>query len=132
MYRILTSVFCLLLFAGCSKQKIENSTVMLSRSWTLNKYYENGMNLTGHFDSVYTDYTLNFYDSGNYTQTYLFNGTTAYNKTGTWQFLNVVNQIQLTNDVQTVIYDITTLTESAFHFEHTDAGILKQYEMISN
>ncbi|MFN3939581.1 MAG: lipocalin family protein [Chitinophagales bacterium] len=104
---------------------------MLSRPWTLHHYLENEADMTAHFDTVYADFTLNFYESGNFTQTYLYNGISPYSKTGTWKFLNVVNQIQLTDDVQSVIYNINTLTESTFDFEHTEVGILKQYVMIS-
>ncbi|MBS1636608.1 MAG: hypothetical protein JST26_11885 [Bacteroidetes bacterium] len=58
----------------------------VANTWKVTKYMEDNVDKTSDFNNVYTSYILTTTKSGDYTISYKFMGTLAYNEAGSWKF----------------------------------------------
>lgn len=95
---------------SCEKEKIETHTRYLSGEWKLTKKEINGVNSTDDFNTYFQNYSITFFEQGNFNETYNFLGAALTTIEGTWLFQNHVNELKLADVSQTRLYNIIKLT----------------------
>jgi len=129
---LLTSVFIALLFWGCGKDDGANNTtspltrteLLTGHGWRLNKFYENGIDVTSAYfsaceiDNIYTyntDYTY-LIDEG---PSKCLPNDPQIVETGTWAFANNQNML---------VYDPGLAGEASVNITQLDANNFKYEE----
>ncbi len=75
-YTFWLSAFAVLVFSLISCTPTEGDTIQkISKSWQLNKYYENNIDKTAEFKSLNKNFTLQFYEDKTFLQSAVVNDT---------------------------------------------------------
>jgi hypothetical protein len=79
-------------FSGCKKYddgpwfSLRTKKERLSNAWTIAAAYENGVDKTSDYNSVFADYTLTINKENTYTLSYKLLNITDYTESGSWVF----------------------------------------------
>lgn len=98
-----------LLLPSCLQEKINRRTEDISRGWELVRKELNDNNVTEQFKATHNDYIINFSSDGVFNESYADGLGTLQDITGTWFFLNNVNELKLEDGSQERFYDILEL-----------------------
>lgn len=75
-YTFWLSAFAVFVFSLISCTPTEGDTIQkISKSWQLNKYYENNIDKTAEFKSLNKNFTLQFYEDKTFLQSAVVNDT---------------------------------------------------------
>ncbi|MFN0275943.1 MAG: lipocalin family protein, partial [Chitinophagales bacterium] len=97
------------LLPSCLQEKINRRTEDISRGWELVRKELNDNNVTEQFKATHNDYIINFSSDGVFNESYADGLGTLQDITGTWFFLNNVNELKLEDGSQERFYDILEL-----------------------
>lgn len=104
-----TALLFVLFSASCLQNKTDRGTYDISQKWELIKKEYNGNNVTDMFKAAYKDYTLQFSETGTFSETYTDGLGVSQTITGTWIFQNHVRELKMEDDMQTRFFDIVEL-----------------------
>jgi len=138
---LLFAVAAMFVFAGCGKYEdgpgfsLRSKEARVAGIWTIEKYYENGVDITSDFLADGTTVTVEFKKDGVYSTTvsYTFLGQTyTETETGTWALTNDNANLTMTDsqgDASSV--RILRLTNSEMWFEDTTSGTTDEVHLIA-
>lgn len=86
-------------------------TMLLQGAWEVDEYYKNGEDTTQEFYFTFADYVITFHPDGYFTETYKGFNVIPITNSGTWSFINNVQQLSLVDEGSTRIYDVKSLTK---------------------
>ena len=85
---------------------------LIQGEWEVDEYYKNGEEETQAFYLIFGDYVINFHPDGYFTETYMLSQIVPITNSGTWGFINNVQQLSLVDESSTRIYDVKSLTKA--------------------
>ena len=126
-------------FIGCKKYpdgpgiSLLSRKELLSNTWHLSAYYENGVDKTTDFNNVFQNAVITIAKDGSYSLKYKAFGLTDYSEIGTWRFTSDDTYFETnpTNGSGTVgSHHILRLKESELWYMDTDSYGTKEYHLI--
>lgn len=111
-------LFAAITFAltSCHDNRLENYTNDISRDWQLVKYVLNNGDSTYYYTSFVAGYTITFTAEGFYTESYTYFGTPV-TISGAYNFQDNFNQLVLSDEDSTRVYDIIELSQQKLTIE---------------
>jgi len=85
--------------------------MLIQGEWEVDEYYKNGEEETQSFYLIFGDYVIKFHPDGYFTETYMLSQIVPITNSGTWSFINNVQQLSLVDESSTRIYDVKSLTK---------------------
>ena len=124
----------MLFLVACGEQSneseltlIPNSTARIAGTWTYDKIFVNGVDVTASTLIVGSEYTLQFTEDGEYFFSYSNIGQT-YSDSGSWLFTDGIENIAITNTLgEVVTYKILRLTNFEMWWSETDGMDTYEY-----
>ena len=105
-------VICVLLMAtSCENHLVNNAIDHISRTWIVTKYENDLIDETITFTTKYVDYSITFDVNQDYTENYIFLGSPV-SITGIYIFSMEAGILTLSDEFQSRVYDIITLTDT--------------------
>lgn len=138
---LLFAVAAMFVFAGCGKYEdgpgfsLRSKEARVAGIWTIEKYYENGVDITADIIPSGTTVTAEFTKDGSYTLTssVIYLGQTfTTTETGTWALTNDNANLTMTDsqgDASSV--RILRLTNSEMWYEDTTSGTTDEVHLIA-
>ena len=138
---LLFALAAMFVFAGCGKYEdgpgfsLRSKEARIKGTWAIEKYYENGVDITADFLADGTTVTIEFTKDGSYSTTlsYTFLGQTyTETETGSWVLTNDDAYLTMTDsqgDASSV--RILRLTNSEMWFEDTSSGTTDEVHLIA-
>lgn len=100
----------------------ENAAIdHISRTWTVYKFEIDGYDQTPLFTSEYTSYSLFCERSQDYTESYVLFGGTPVTITGIYIFSDGDNILTLSDEFQSRVFNVLTLTNNEMTLEDRNA-----------
>lgn len=97
--------------------------MLIQGKWEVDEYYKNGADETQTFYFLFADYVINFHPDGYFTETYKLSQIVPITNSGTWSFINNLQQLRLVDDASTRIYDIKRLSQEEMRlYRELDEG----------
>lgn len=118
------AVVAMMLLSGCKliyQQYIQDA-------WRVDSHFTNGSEDTDAFLLLFNDYSLTFYDNGDFTEEYKAAGLLPVTVTGTWVIEKKTNgkigelQLRLTDDNSVRVYEIKKCTRDTLDIYRADNG----------
>ena len=121
------SVFALFFLVSCGKESAEseltlvsNRTSRIAGTWTYDKVFLNGIDITSSVLGANDEYTFQFTQQGEYFFSYSYAGQ-FYSDSGSWLFTDGIKNITITNNLgQVDTYKILRLTIFEMWWSATD------------
>ncbi len=104
------------MLSACHDYRLENATSDISRNWLLIKYELNNGDSTYWYGTMVTNRTLSFTAEGTYTESYNYFGIPV-STAGFYNFQDNVNQLVLSDEDTTMVYNIIELTSHKLTIE---------------
>lgn len=134
-------LFPLVLIISDSCKKYEEGPALSVRSkkarldnvWKAELYYENDVDKTSDFHSVYTDARLTIGKDGSYSMYYKFLNLTDYNETGTWKLSSdkeFINFYRTSPNTDSWFWRILRLKDKELWVESADSNSVNELRMI--
>ena len=131
---ILFAAFAVLFLVACGEQSneseltlIPNRTARIAGTWTYDKLFVNGVDVTASTLTVGSEYTLQFTEDGGYFFSYSNIGQ-SYSDSGSWLFTDGIENIAITNTLgEVVTYKILRLTNFEMWWSETDGVDTYEY-----
>jgi hypothetical protein len=105
---------------SCGNIRVDNSIAYISRTWSVYKYEIDGYDQTPLFTAAYSFYNITFTDTSDYTENYTFLGTPV-TITGIYIFSDKGNILTLSDEFQSRVYNVLTLTNNEMTLEDRNA-----------
>lgn len=88
---IIITVLILTFFSACTyedgpKMSLRSKTARIVNTWYIDKVYEEGVDKTDDYKSVYVNYKLDIKSDDNYDLSYKAGNLINYSESGTWRF----------------------------------------------
>lgn len=122
------SSLLILLLSAC-KPSEEESTSKISRTWQINKYYENNNDLTAAFKSNNKNYTIQFFTDHTFIQSAIVNDTFKTNS-GAWDFNEDLDSLFVYGNVDTNRYFIRLLRIKNLNIREVISATTHDYLMV--
>lgn len=124
---ILFAAFAVLFLVACGEQSneseltlIPNRTARIAGTWTYDKVFLNGVDVTSSILSATDEYTFQFTQQGEFFFSYS-NAGQLYSDSGNWLFTDGIENIAITNTLgEVVTYKILRLTNFEMWWSETD------------
>jgi hypothetical protein len=131
---ILFAAFAVLFLVSCSKENndseltlVSNRTSRVAGTWTYDKLFVNGVDITSSILTAGEEYTLQFTQDGGYFFSYS-NTSQSYSDSGSWHFTDGIENIAITNTLgEVVTYKILRLTNFEMWWSETDGADTYEY-----
>lgn len=120
MRKILLILFIIGLSTSCENIRVDQAIEHISRTWSVYKYEIDGYDQTPLFTSAYSNYNIVFTDTSDYTESYIFLGTPV-TITGIYIFSDKANILTLSDEFQSRVYNVLTLTNNEMTLEDRNA-----------
>lgn len=126
---LLFVAFALLFLASCGKYEdgpdftLRSKKARIAGSWTLDKFIEDGVDLTSQVTAAELSLSCKYEKDGSYSEVRSVSGQVASTKSGTWKLsLNKENLVVTYSSGTVVAYKILRLTNSELWLQETYGG----------
>lgn len=126
MRKIFMIVFLVGLASSCEDIRVDQATEHISRAWSVYKFEIDGYDQTPLFTSTYLNYNITFTDTSDYTETYNL-GATPVSITGIYIFSDKASILTLSDEFQSRVFNILTLTNNEMTLEDRNAETNQVY-----
>ncbi len=106
---------------ACKKVSMETN---LTGTWTVSKYFKNGVDSTANFNMRFFDYAITFFDDHDFAESYKSLGVLPINNTGSWELTTKLSELKLVTATETRVYTINNLTASELDMENSEERFL--------
>jgi len=114
-------ILCIVSFStSCGDVRIDQAIDHISRTWSVYKYEIDGYDQTPLFTAAYSAYNITFTDTSDYTENYTFLGT-PLSITGIYIFSDKGNILTLSDEFQSRVYNVLTLSNNEMTLEDRNA-----------
>ncbi|MBL7811837.1 MAG: hypothetical protein JNL57_06400 [Bacteroidetes bacterium] len=116
----------LLILGGCRYEKgpkfsLRSADKRIVRVWVMDKYYDNGVDKTDYYKSLFPGYKLEIKDDNNYTLT--AESIIPFKETGTWEWQEGKTKLNLRkNGTGTNVWRVLRLTAKEFWADQVDGN----------
>jgi len=105
----------------------------LCNTWKVAFYYEDGVDKTSSFNTLFQNTVFTIEKDGDYTLTYKALGLVDYAETGTWRFTNNKKDFETnptSGNGSLTTHHILKLTEDAVWYYDMENGVKKEYHLV--
>ncbi len=101
----------MLIATSCENRLVNQAIMHISRTWVITKYEKEGIDETPIFASNFVNYSITFDINEDYTENYIFLGSPVI-ITGIYIFSQEAGILTFSDEFQSRVYDIVTLTDT--------------------
>ena len=132
MRKLLLFICILGYTASCDTVNEHEAIDHISRTWTVYKYEINGYDQTPLFTAKFGSYGLICERDQDYTESYLLFGTLPVTITGIYIFSDGENILTLSDEFQSRVYNVLTLTNNEMTLEdrNSDTNYVYYFEAV--
>ncbi|HMU68770.1 MAG TPA: hypothetical protein PK511_08840 [Chitinophagales bacterium] len=126
MRKLILIIAVIISFTSCDNFKESEAIEHITRTWTVYKYEVDGYDQTPLFVATYGTYTLVCEKDQDYTETYTV-GATPVTITGIYIFSDGDNILTLSDEFQSRVFNVLTLTNNEMTLEDRNADTNQVY-----
>jgi WD40 repeat protein len=120
-------IICLIAFStSCEDIRVDQGIDHISRKWSVYKFEIDGYDQTPLYTSTYVDYNITFTDTLTYTENYTYLGT-PLSIDGIYIFSDKASILTLSDEFQSRVYNILTLTNNEMTLEDRNSDVNQVY-----
>lgn len=130
MKKAVAFLLVVIVSSGCAT-KLEQARTNITQTWRISKVFKNGADITANYISTHEDYRISFDNNAGFVESYYpFSGSPQVTVNGSWEFIDGITKLNLTDNNQTRLFRIDQLDEDNFNIANLSANDDTEFQFI--